>query len=339
MILERLKAKTPEKVTQEKEKVVSPDHLEKAPWFVKLAVRIKIAMSETEPFKLLFITVILCFFGFAVVGFMLPWMEVMQEVPNKVPILSIISGLTMGIFIADRMNRNIRENICEVSIGGKTFMTDNRKVDIYEGGHIIYEVNYYGKPILCKDESNMRRWGKQKSIFLPKQVIEQFDSVLGRRAKAYPDCKLKSVYMKDVDQGILYIPRKLSETRLLKKVEVAEQNLTIYHEMVEKFKADAVRIVSDLRGHESELLKSLITNMNALQQAMWGTPEKMRQMVNQQMYGRSSRYGGYSSGYNSPYNRYSSYGGSSYGSERGSPPWSDMSPSPPVINRPQEEEE
>ena len=325
MVLERLTGrKEAGKVRQEKEPEpqFTPEKLAKAPWYIKLPVNLKIRYAETDPFKLLMMLIVISFLGFIIAGFMLPWMEVVEEIPNQIPILSIFSGLTAGIFIADRMGREVRENVCEVSLDGKTYLVDNRKVDIYEGGHIVYLVNFYGKPLLNEELDNMRRWGEQRTMFIPKLVLEQFDSILGRRAKAYPDCRLKSVYMKDVDQGIMYIPRKLSETRLLKKLEASEENLNIYHEMVEKFKGDALKIVHDLRGHESELLKALITNMNSLQQAMWGTPEKMRNLINVQLQRR--QFGSYNRGssynrYNPSYNRYGSF-------ESGKPPWSDISP-------------
>ncbi len=325
-MLEKLRNKEAGKVRQEKEPEpqYTPEKLQKAPWFIKAGMNIKIAYSETDPFKVLMIVIVLAFIGFVLIGFLLPFLEVIEEIPNQASILSIFTGLSIGVFITDRMNRAVRENVCEVSLDGKTYLADNRKVDIFEGGHIVYLVNFYGKPLLNTELDNMRRWGHQRTMFIPKTVLEQFDSVLGRRAKAYPDCKLKSVYMKDVDQGVMYIPRKLSETRLLKKLEAAEENLTIYHEMVEKFKGDAIKIVSDLRGHESELLKALISNMNSIQQAMWGTPEKMRNLINEQLQRRQygspyNRYGSAYNRYGSSYNRFGSF-------ESGKPPWSDISP-------------
>jgi hypothetical protein len=334
MALNFLKAKTPEKVRKEKgfaeeiEMTPRPDKYQKAPWWVKFGVRSKVFLSELDPFRTLLLVTSFALVAFLVFAFLLPWIQVIQEVPNRWPILAMISGVTIGFFFSDFKNGTIRQSMCELSIGGLTYIVDNRKIDIYEGGEILYIINYYGKPIYNKEETNMRRYGVQSNIFVPKEVLSQFGSVLGRRAKAYPDCKLKTVWMREVDQGVIYIPRKLSETRLLKKIEIAEENLTVYHEMVERLKGDMVKIVSDMQGHEANLLKGLIDRMSSVQRAFYGTPEKIAQMVRQEVYRR-----GYSS-----YNRFRPYG-----METGAPDWNEIAPAedidslPPTTNKEEED--
>jgi hypothetical protein len=255
----------------------------------------------------------IAFVGMIVFGFLFPWIEVMQEFTYKVPILVFLSALSIGWFLGDYMNKTIREGICEVTFEGDTHLIDNSKVDVYEGGELVYLVNYYGKPIYNVNEANMRRYGKQKNIFIPKNVIAQFGSVLGRRAKAYPDCKIQRTGMSDVDSGVLYIPRKLSESRLLKKLEAAEQNLAISNDIIEKYKGDILKVVDDLRGHEAEQLKSLIKEMSGLQEAFMGTPSRMREMIDERLrrsggYSRFNRYGSYGSNYPSYSRPYSEYG-------------------------------
>ena len=324
-MFERLRSKKPDKIRRGKPEIEGSEKLEKAPWWIRLAVDFKSSLADTDPFKIVLILITIAFVGMVVFGFLFPWIEVMQEFTYKIPVLIGISGFSLGWFLADYMNKSIRENICEVTFEGETHLADNRKLDIYEGGELLYLVNYYGKPIYNKDLANMRRYGKQKTIFVPRQVLSQFGSVLGRRAKAYPDCKLQATYMDDVDHGVLYIPRKLSESRLLKKLEAAEQNLGIANDMIEKYNGDIQKVVKDLRGHEAEQLKTLIKEMSGLQEAFMGTPQRLRQLVNEQMYHRYGRYG------SSPYSNYSPYGSSFR--EYGRPSWNE------VAGRGNEEEE
>lgn len=309
-----LKAKEPDRIRKEAGKTTTPEDtkekFKRAPWFIKIINPIKIFLSETDPFKTMLIVLGFVLVLFIAIGFILPWAEVIGEVPNRIPILTLISGITIGFFYADLQNRKVREKVCETSIGGKTYLLDNTKVDIFEGGEIAYVVSYYGKPVFSKDEDNMRRWGKQMTLFIPKQVITQFDSILGRRAKAYPDCRLTSVHMKDIDQGILYIPRKLSETRLLKKLEASEDQLIVMNEMLQKFKENALMIATNMREHDSKLLKALVEDTSKLQQAFFG-PEKVRNLVREMMY------------YRYPYRR-DKYGRSQQ--ETGGPEWAEIIP-------------
>jgi hypothetical protein len=317
MVLERLRGKEPNKVR----KPIYEDKsskLEKAPWYVKMMVAFRAKMSEQDPFKVAMVLIAIALIGMIVFGFLFPWIEVMQEFTYKMPVMVALSALSIGWFLGDFMNKSIREKICEVTFEGQTLLVDNQKVDVYEGGELIYLVNYYGKPRYNIDEANLRRYGKQQNIFIPRNVIAQFGSVLGRRAKAFPDCKIQKTHMKEVDQGVLYIPRKLSESRLLKKLEAAEQNLMISNDLIEKYKADILKVVDDLRGHEAEQLKSLIKEMSGLQEAFMGTPSRIDRLVKEQMY-RGRYYG------STPYSPYSSY--RPYHrpySEYGKPSWEDV---------------
>jgi len=316
MVLEKLRAKEHNVIRKPMEE--SPNKYEKAPWYFKMVVSFRKKMSEQDPFKVAMVLIAIALIGMIVFGFLFPWIEVMQEFTYKMPVMVALSALSIGWFLGDFMNKSIREGICEVTFEGQTLLIDNQKVDVYEGGELIYLVNYYGKPIYNADESKMRRYGKQQNIFIPRNVINQFGSVLGRRAKAYPDCKIQSTHMEQVDQGVLYIPRKLSESRLLKKLEAAEQNLAISNDIIEKYKGDILKVVDDLRGHEAEQLKSLIKEMSGLQEAFMGTPSRIDRMMKEQMYRGYNRYGSRYPGY-SPYSSYRR----PY-SEYGRPSWEDV---------------
>jgi hypothetical protein len=310
------------------EDVPKEEKYKRVPLMLKIGARTKIILSDIDPFKAISYILILGFLSMFIIGFVLPWFEVIEEVPNKIPIFTALGFFTIGYFLCDIQNRRIRERVCELSIGAKTFLTDNSKVDIYEGGEIIYLVNYYGRPMLCKDEANMRRWAQQQNIFIPKQVLEQFGSISGRRAKAFPDCRIKTVYMKDIDRGVLYIPKQLSETRLLKKLEVADENIVVLSEMIEKFKENAMRIASDMREFESGLLKGLIKDTSSLQEAFFDKT-KMREVAREVMYG--SRYQQY------PGSKYSKYG-SRY-PQRSGPLWHEVTPGNTPPTQPPVEEE
>ncbi len=312
MVFEKILAKKPDKIRRESEKKPTRE-LGYAPWYFKAGVSVKAIVAELDPFKTVLIIIFIGFLAFGVIGFLLPFFEVIGELPNKMPILGGLSLFSLAWFLCDRLNRSIRDNICEVSVEDGNILVDNRKIDVYEGGEVIYHVNFYGRPIICKDEANMRRYGKQECTFVPKQVINQFGSILGRRAKAYPDCKFQTTYMKDIDQGILYIPRKISESRLLKKLEVAEQNLGISNEIIEKLKSSILSIVKDLGGHESEQLKELIKRTTSLQEAFMATPERIKRMVDEQ-YWRTYR-GKYDRRHQHPYSKFG---------EQGKPPWEEI---------------
>jgi len=281
--------------------------LQKAPFFIKVIVNIKILLSRMDPFRTTLILILTALFGFMIMTILLPWLQIAADIPNKIPILSLISGVSIGFFIADYQGRNRREGLCELVVGAKTHVADNKKVEILPGGsELIYLTTKYGKPLINTDDTNIRRWGKQRCLIIPKQVLEQFGSIRGRRAKSYPDCRLKQVFMKDIDLGISYIPRKVSETRLIKQLENAEQQILVLDEMMEKFKENARKIASDAGEFESQILSDLVGRMTKLQEAFW--TDKVKSMVNEQMY--KSRYYG-----RTPFSRRNYY-------DRGSPDWS-----------------
>jgi len=289
------------------------DRMEKAPRSIKLLVNLKTFISETDPLRVILFASILALVAFIIIGFALPWLEVIQDVPSKIPILTAISFFTLGVFFYDFKMKTIIERICELSIDGRTFLVDNRRIDLTPGGEILYRVNSSGKPLYNHDESNMRTYGKQKTIFIPKQVLDQFDTVRGHKAKAYPQCKLKETRLNDVNYGIYYVPTKVSESRLLKRIETTQANLEIYREMIDQFINDTKKIVNDLHTQEASHLKGIVNNISMLQKAMYGTPEQIAKQVRQQSYqmGAGSRY---------PYSsRFSHYG---------NPSWSNVNPTP-----------
>ena len=140
---------------------------------------------------------------------------------------------------------------------------------------------------------------------------------MGRRAKSYPDCKMKTVWMREVDAGIMYIPKKLSEARLLKQVEALESNLSVMNELNEQFKENAKKIAMTHADFEGTILNDLIKKQSSLQEAYMGTGQKLRGMINEMMYPYNR--GGYQ-----PYNRYQPF--NRFGVERGSPPWQSVTP-------------
>ena len=317
-----LKGRKPDKVRKkvkevdldEDEIATRADRFKSAPWYVKLFIQMKISMSELDPFNvvLLLSFVVLCMFiGISVI---LPWLNVIGEIPSKIPIISLLSGFSIGYFVSDFQSRKVRERLCEITIGGKTYIADNQKVDILPGGEVMYLTTYYGKALLNKDESNMRRYGKQRTIFIPNAVKEQFGSIYGRRAKAFPDSRLKKVWMNDIDHGILYMPRQLSETRLLKKLEAAEENIVVLNEIIDTFKESAQKIAADLRDYEGKMLVDLVNRTGKLQEAFMG--KGLQSMIDSAMY--RSRYG------RTPYTR--PFGTTPY--ERGSPDWNRITPRP-----------
>jgi len=290
------------------------DKLRRAPWYIKLLVQMRMFFSTIDPFRTTLFILAIILTIFFVIGFILPWINVVGEVPNKIPMISLISGFTLGAYFIEILNKRVREHSCELAIGGKIHIADNQKVDILPGGEIIYLTNYYGKPLMNNDESKMQRYGKQRTIFIPKTVIEQFGSIQGRRARAYPDCRLRIIRMRDIDLGIMYIPKQISETRLLKKLETADELVNVLNETIDKYKENSAKIASDLRDFDKAILKDLVESNTALQEAFLG---KFQSMLREEMYRTRNPYSK---------NRY----GSSYGSryERGTPPWGEVARRP-----------
>jgi len=320
-VFNRLKAQSPEKVRKPSEQTDFETRVENvaktkhAPWWLKMAVNMRFASANVDPF---ITTQIICLIALVVticVCIILPFFKVIADVANKWAYIGSLGSLFIGMFIMDLQNRAVRNRVCEVSIDGKTYMFDNRKIDIYDGGEIIYRINSYGKPVLCKEEDNLQRWGKQLNLFVPRDVLTQFDSIMGRKAKAYPDCHLKDVYMEDVDAGLMYLPRKISETRLLKQVEALEEQLKVMFDLTEQFKNAAKKIATTHADFEGVILNDLIKKQTSLQEAFWGTGAKFRQLINDSLY--QQRFSGYQTPY---YNRYQ---------ESGGPNWRNVSPRQP----------
>lgn len=293
------------------------ERIRKAPWYIKLAIYLKIKLSETEPFVAWMYFLGFILLVFVAVSFVLPFYNVVQDVPNKIPIFSTISGLLLGMYLEHTRKLKIDEKRCEVSIGSHTVIADNSRIEVTKDGEVIYLTNYNGSALIEKDKSKIRRYGEQKCLLIPKQVLEQFGSIQSKKAKAYPDCKLKNARQEDIDYGIVYIPRKVSETRLLKKLDAAEENVMILDEIITKLKEQGSKIANDTRGYYGKLIKQFVDEMTSMQDAFWGSKSRVQKAIRDELYhsGRSR--------YPSSYNRYGS--GSSYFRSRGTPPWDEVS--------------
>ena len=303
-------------------------------WFSKQIIKGRIFWSELNPFNTVFMLIIGSFLFIFIFGFMIPGVEI----PSKIPILGgiLVAGISWSL--ANHFNRNVRNRICELSFESTSVFVDNRKLNIYDGGEVLFLVDSSGKPIINQEEENLVRYNHQKTLFIPKNVINQFGSILGRRAKAYPDTKLQDVNTQSVDLSIIYIPKKVSESRLLKKLENVEENNKVASEIIDQLRENVMNIIKNLRGHETEQLKSLITSMSMLQETFMSTPTKLQGLL-QEQYFKASGYGRYGSRY--PYRSFG-YGGSRFGGY-GSPNWDEITRSssdvPTELRKKDEDEE
>lgn len=331
-----LKKPEERKSIEVKEKIDEPKQIRKLTWLYKVATRARIFWSEVNPFSAVFMLTITSFLIVFIVGFILPGMGILKEMPYALPVIGGIIVFALGWEICNYFNRNMRDRICSLSLEDGNVFCDNHKIDAYDGGEVLYLVDSAGRPLLNKDEDSLLRYNKQKTIFIPKNVIESFGSILRRRAKAYPDCKLQTVSMKLIDESVMYIPKKVSESRLLKKLENIDANNHVASEIIDQLRENILNITKNIKGHEAEQMLSIIKTASQMQEEFMSTPSKLKQLLEEQYYkAQGGRYG-YGSRPYSPYRSFGGYGNSPM------PPWRDImagSESAKPINLHAEDEE
>lgn len=316
-----------------KEKTDEPK-VRKLTWLYKVTTKARIAFSEINPFTTVFILIIISFLITLIVGIILPGIGILEPMPYATSILGGILVFSFSWTLSNHFNKNIRNRICTLNLEDGNVLCDNSKIDAYDGGEVLFLVDALGKPILNKDEDSLLRYNQQKTLFIPKNVIESFGSILRRRAKAYPDCKLQNVRMKLIDQSVMYIPKKVSEERLFKRLSITEQNVSVASEIIDQLRESVMNVIKNLRGHEAEQMKTLISQVSSMQEAFMATPSKIKAMVSEEYFrSQGGRYGRYGS---RPYSPYRSFG---YGGGSPMPRWNELDGTPKTLHKEDQEGE
>lgn len=285
---------------------------EKAPFYVRFAFGIKKSLSGTDPMRLALWIIVITWIAAIVLLILLPFAGAIEEMPNRIPVMGGITTAFIVWWLSDVYHRHFTDRICVLALDGRRIYVDNQKVDMLPKSERIYVVNRYGNPIFNEDEGDPRRHMLQKTISVPKEIIDQFGSVRDMHALSYSDCSLTDVCMEEVDYSIFYMPRHISEERLIKENDRLKLAIALGNDIITKLKRDMIAAVKNLRGSERERLEGLIEQMSSLKQAFYGSPEQLRDMVRQEMYQPR------------PWNRFGS-GYQSYSPEYREPSWSRFS--------------
>ena len=300
--------------------------MEKAPFYVRFAFALKNRMYEIDPMRLALYIIGFFWILMFTILILLPFAGAIGEMPNKIPIAGGTTAAFLVWWFADLYHKHFTERVCVLSLEGRRIYVDNNNIDMLPKSERLYICNAYGNPIYNDENDDPRRYMQQKTISVPKEITEQFGSVRGMKALSYSDCNLTEVSMEEVDFSIFYLPRHISEERLIKENDRLKLAIAVANDIIIKLKKDMVAAVKNLRGSEKERLEGLIEQMSSLKQAFYGTPESLREMVRGEMYRPrwASRFGG--GGYDQYYggnqeyrepswSRFSSRGQGSGGSE------------------------
>jgi hypothetical protein len=279
---------------------------EKAPWYIRLIFNLKKTITDLDPMRLALWVILIVWIIAITILILLPFMGAIEEVPNRMPFTGGITTAFIVWWLSYVYHRHFEGRKCVLALDGRRIFVDNSKVDVLPKSERVYVVNAYGNPIFNIDEGDPRRYMQQKTISVPKEIIEQFGSVRGMSALSYSDCSLTEVSMEEVDFSIFYMPRHISEERLIRENDRLKLAIALGNDIITKLKRDMIAAVKNLRGSEKERLEGLIEQMSSLKQAFYGSPEQLREMVRQEMYqprqwgGRFGGYQPYQSEYTQP---------------------------------------